>query len=62
MIGIAIGVIALALTTLMLRRIEPKVTRAADAAPAQGTGLPGFRPDRVHGQPQPPKGRMSLRG
>ncbi|EIV93442.1 ATP-binding cassette domain-containing protein [Frankia sp. QA3] len=61
LIAVVIGAVALALTTLMLRRIEPKVTRAADAVPAAGAaGPPGFGPGPVHGQP--PTGRMPLRG
>jgi hypothetical protein len=43
-LGIVIGVVALALTTLMLRRIEPKVTRVAAAAAPTGGGPAGPGP------------------
>ncbi|WP_261570749.1 ATP-binding cassette domain-containing protein [Frankia gtarii] len=61
LIGVVIGVAALALTTVMLRRIEPKVTRAPGAVPAPGAaGPPGFGPGSIQGQP--PAGRMPLHG
>ncbi|SNQ49665.1 ABC-type multidrug transport system, ATPase component [Frankia canadensis] len=58
-LGIVIGVVALALTTLMLRRIEPKVTRVAAPAPAGGSGGPGGGAP-PSAQAQPPTGRLPL--
>ncbi|WP_248810725.1 ATP-binding cassette domain-containing protein [Frankia sp. AgPm24] len=60
-LGIMIGVVALALTTLMLRRIEPKVTRIAPApVPTGGAGSGSAGSGGAH-QPQPPAGRLTRR-
>jgi hypothetical protein len=53
--GVLLGVVALALTAWMLRRIEPKVTRpAAAAVPAPPSLASPVLPPRLPGMPVPP--------
>jgi ABC-type multidrug transport system ATPase subunit len=59
LLAVVIAVVALALTSLMLRRIEPRVTRVAGAAPV-GSGAPGAGAGPDHAQPS--TGRTPLRG
>ncbi|CAO5169943.1 ABC transport system ATP-binding/permease protein [Frankia sp. AiPs1] len=61
-LGVVIGVVALALTALMLRRIEPRVSRIGAAPQPLGAGgVGGPETSRSRSHPQPPTGRLTRR-